>query len=273
MQLHVPPVNPAGGPAAAATAPASDAPASASGSSTAEPATARPASTILMLAALPPLAPRLPAEGHKVRVGAPAGSGDALLLAQLAAAVIGQKRLLAVVAADALGAQRIADELPWFAPELRVSLLPDWETLPYDQFSPHQDLVSQRLATLHHVSRGECDVLVVAATTALYRLAPPEYLAAFTFFLKQGTQLDVDALRAQLALAGYQHVTQVVSPGEFSVRGGLIDLFPMGSALPYRLDLFGDDIESIKTFDVDTQRTLYPVPDVRLLPAREFPLD
>jgi len=273
MQLHVPPVNPAGEPAAAATAPASDAPASASGSSTAEPATARPASTILMLAALPPLAPRLPAEGHKVRVGAPAGSGDALLLAQLAAAVIGQKRLLAVVAADALGAQRIADELPWFAPELRVSLLPDWETLPYDQFSPHQDLVSQRLATLHHVSRGECDVLVVAATTALYRLAPPEYLAAFTFFLKQGPQLDVDALRAQLALAGYQHVTQVVSPGEFSVRGGLIDLFPMGSALPYRLDLFGDDIESIKTFDVDTQRTLYPVPDVRLLPAREFPLD
>ena len=99
------------------------------------------------------------------------------------------------------------------------------------------------------------------------------YLAAFTFFLKQGTRLDVDALRAQLALAGYQHVTQVVSPGEFSVRGGLIDLFPMGSALPYRLDLFDDDIESIRTFDVDTQRTLYPVPDVRLLPAREFPLD
>ena len=123
------------------------------------------------------------------------------------------------------------------------------------------------------MSHGECDVLVVAATTALYRLAPPEYLAAFTFFLKQGTRLDVEALRAQLALAGYQHVTQVVSPGEFSVRGGLIDLFPMGSPLPYRLDLFDDDIESIKTFDVDTQRTLYPVPNVRLLPAREFPLD
>ena len=183
------------------------------------------------------------------------------------------KRLLAVVASDALAAQRLADELPWFAPGLDVALLPDWETLPYDHFSPHQDLVSQRLATLHHVSRGECNVLVVAATTALYRLAPPDYLAAFTFFLKQGTRLDVDALRAQLALAGYQHVTQVVSPGEFSVRGGLIDLFPMGSPLPYRLDLFDDDIESIRTFDVDTQRTLYPVPNVRLLPAREFPLD
>jgi len=96
-------------------------------------------------------------------------------------------------------------------------VLPDWETLPYDHFSPHQDLVSERLATLYRVARGECDVLVVAATTALYRFAPPSYLAAFTFFLKQGTRLDVEALRAQLALAGYQHVTQVVSPGEFSI--------------------------------------------------------
>src|SRR5207302_7656749 len=98
-------------------------------------------------------------------------------------------------------------------------------------------------------------------------------LAAFTFFLSQGEKLDVDALRSQLALGGYQHVTQVVSPGEFSVRGGLIDLFPMGSALPYRIDLFDEEIESIKSFDVDSQRTLYPVPNVRLLPAREFPQD
>jgi transcription-repair coupling factor (superfamily II helicase) len=181
--------------------------------------------------------------------------------------------MLAVVTENAFSAQRLADEIAWLAPGLRVALLPDWETLPYDHFSPHQDLVSERLATLYRVSRGECDLLVVAATTALYRLAPPSYLAAFTFFLQQGEELDVSALRAQLALAGYQNVTQVVSPGEFSIRGGLIDLFPMGSALPYRLDLFGDDIETIKTFDVDTQRTLYPVREVRLLPAREFPLD
>src|SRR5204863_3348263 len=143
----------------------------------------------------------------------------------------------------------------------------------YDHFSPHQDLVSERLATLYRASRGECDVLLVAATTALYRLAPPPYLAAFTFFLSQGEKLDVDALRSQLALGGYQHVTQVVAAGEFSVRGGLIDLFPMGSALPYRIDLFDEEIESIKSFDVDSQRTLYPVPNVRLLPAREFPQD
>jgi len=201
------------------------------------------------------------------------GSADALALARLGLDCARAKRLLVVVAADALAAQRLADEIPWFAPPLSVALLPDWETLPYDQFSPHQDLVSERLASLYRVSRGECDVLVVAATTSLYRLAPPSYLAAFTFFLKQGTRLDVEALRAQLALAGYQHVTQVVSPGEFSIRGGLIDLYAMGSVLPYRIDLFGDDIESIKTFDVDTQRTLYPVPEVRLLPAREFPMD
>ena len=269
--MHVPPVNIAVGPVAAEVA--SDVPAFASGSNAAAPATSLLAATTSVLAALPQLGPRLPAAGQKSRGEVHSGSSDALAIAQLAAQCSSEKRLLAVICSDALGAQRLADEIPWFAPGLSVAMLPDWETLPYDHFSPHQDLVSQRLATLYRVSRAECDVLVVAATTALYRLAPPDYLAAFTFFLKQGTRLDVNALRAQLALAGYQHVTQVVSPGEFSVRGGLIDLFPMGSALPYRLDLFDDDIESIRTFDVDTQRTLYPVPDVRLLPAREFPQD
>ncbi len=239
----------------------------------AAPPTRKPAANADVVAALPALAPRPPDAGRRARADAAAGSADALALAQCALQCRQQKRLLAIVAADALSAQRIADEIPWLAPDLRVAVLPDWETLPYDQFSPHQDLVSERLATLYRVTRGECDVLVVAATTALYRLAPPSYLAAFTFFLKQGTRLDVDALRSQLALAGYTHVTQVVSPGEFSIRGGLIDLFAMGSVLPFRIDLFDNDIESIKTFDVDSQRTLYPVPEIRLLPAREFPLD
>ncbi len=114
---------------------------------------------------------------------------------------------------------------------------------------------------------------MVPAQTALVRLCPPAYLAGRTFFLEQGKRLDVDALRTQLAVAGYHHVTQVVAPGEFCVRGGLIDLFPAGSQLPYRLDLDDDVIETIRTFDVDTQRTLYSVKDVRMLPAREFPLD
>ncbi len=221
----------------------------------------------------PPLIDGLPDAGRRLQAGPFAGSSDALALAELARRHAHGGRLLAVIVADPLSAQRLTEEIPWFAPGLRVALLPDWETLPYDHFSPHQDLVSERLATLYRISRGDCDVLVVAATTALYRLPPPAYLAAFTFFLAQGEELDVDRLRGQLALAGYTHVTQVVSPGEFSIRGGLIDLFPMGSAVPYRIDLFDNEIETIKTFDVDTQRTLYPVTNVRLLPAREFPLD
>ena len=223
-------------------------------------------------AGLPPLVPVLPSPGQRTALAPLAGSADALAIAEIATAQSASRRTVAVICADALSAQRLSDEIAWFAPALRVAAFPDWETLPYDHFSPHQDLVSERLATLYHLARGECDVVIVTASTALYRLVPASYLAARTFFLSQGARLDLPALREQLALAGYQHVTQVVAPGEFSVRGGLIDLFPTGSTLPYRLDLFGDDIESIKTFDVDTQRTLYPMRDVRLLPARAFPL-
>jgi transcription-repair coupling factor (superfamily II helicase) len=197
------------------------------------------------------------------------GSSDALALAQYAK----KSSPLAVIAANALEAQRLVEEIPFFAPELRVHLLPDWETLPYDHFSPHQDLVSERLATLHHIRSQSFDVVVVPITTALYPLPPVEYLAAFTFFLKRGQKLDINKLREQMTFAGYNHVQQVLTPGEYCVRGGLIDLFPMGCVLPYRIDLFDDEIETINTFDVDTQRTLYPVPEIRLLPAREFPLD
>ena len=197
------------------------------------------------------------------------GSSDALAIAQLA----DKNSLLAVIAANAQEAQRLVEEIPFFDPELRVHLLPDWETLPYDHFSPHQDLISERLATLHHVRSQSCDVLVVPVATSLYPLPPVEYLAAFTFFLKRGEKLDVARLREQMAFAGYSHVQQVLSPGEYCVRGGIIDLFAMGSVLPYRIDLFDDEIETIATFDVDTQRSLYPVPEIRLLPAREFPLD
>ena len=210
-----------------------------------------------------------PSPGGRLALPPLAGSADALAIAQLASR--GQPLLL--VTANPLDAQRLQDELKWFAPALSSHLLPDWETLPYDSFSPHQDLISERLATLYAVSRGEADVVLVPAATALYRMAPPGFLAAYTFFLKQGERLDVDRLRTQMAVAGYTHVTQVVSPGEFSVRGGLIDLFPMGAALPFRIDLFDDEVESIKTFDPDTQRTVFPVPEIRMLPAREFPLD
>jgi transcription-repair coupling factor (superfamily II helicase) len=116
-------------------------------------------------------------------------------------------------------------------------------------------------------------VVLLPATTALYRLAPPGFMAGYTFHFKQKQKLDEAALKRQLTLAGYSHVSQVVSPGEYAVRGGLIDLYPMGSPVPYRVDLFDDEIDSIRTFDPDSQRSLYPVPEVRLLPGREFPMD
>ena len=197
------------------------------------------------------------------------GSSDALALAQLAET----KSPLVVIAASALDAQRLKEEIPFFSPKLRVHLLPDWETLPYDHFSPHQDLVSERLATLHHIRSHACDIVIVPITTALYPLPPVEHLAAYTFFLKRNEKLNLTQLREQLTFAGYNHVQQVLTPGEYCVRGGIIDLFAMGSVLPYRIDLFDDEIETIATFDVDTQRTLYPVPEIRLLPAREFPMD
>ncbi|HMG60311.1 MAG TPA: transcription-repair coupling factor, partial [Burkholderiales bacterium] len=197
------------------------------------------------------------------------GSSDALALARLSQG----SRPAVVFCAQATEAQRLKDEIAWFAPQLSVLLLPDWETLPYDHFSPHHDLVSERLATLYRIMREDFDVAIVPAATALTRLGPPSFLAAHSFFLKAGETIELDALRAQLTLAGYSHVTQVVAPGEYCVRGGLVDLFPMGSALPYRLDLIDEEIESIRSFDPDSQRTVYKVPEIRLLPAREFPMD
>ena len=215
--------------------------------------------------------------GKRYTLPQPAGSADALLLAQLGLREKAAGRLTAIVTADAATAQRLLDELAFFAPALRCALFPDWETLPYDTFSPHQDLISERLATLWRISQHDketgADVVIVPATTALYRLAPPSFLAGYTFHFKVKQKLDEAKLKSQLTLAGYTHVSQVVSPGEYAVRGGLIDLFPMGSAVPYRVDLFDDEIDSIRTFDPDSQRSLYPVPEVRLLPGREFPMD
>ncbi|MEW9900157.1 transcription-repair coupling factor [Chitinivorax sp. PXF-14] len=210
-----------------------------------------------------------PKPGLKTLLPAAHGSADAWQLKS----VLASHAPLLIVTETGQDAQRLLHELRYFSPQSRVLQLPDWETLPYDHFSPHQDLISERLATLWQVRSGQFDALIVPASTALMRLPPVEYLAAHTFFLKAKEKVDLDALRAQMTLAGYQHVTQVYSPGEYSVRGGLIDLFPMGSTLPYRIDLFDDEIETIRTFDVDSQRSIYPVREIRLLPAREFPLD
>ena len=203
----------------------------------------------------------------------PPGSADAALLAALVAREKAQGRRVSLICANAFDAQRLLEEMQFFQPDLACVLFPDWETLPYDGFSPHQDLISERLATLWRISQGLADVVLMPATTALYRLAPPAFLAAYTFHFKVKQRLDDAQLKQQLTMAGYSHVSQVVSPGEYTVRGGLIDLFPMGSLVPYRVDLFDNEIDSIRTFDPDTQRSLYPVPEVRLLPGREFPMD
>ena len=228
-------------------------------------------------------APQHPMDLPKLTVGKrftlprPPGSADAMLLARLGQQQKAAGKPMTVVTADANDAQRLMDEITFFAPTLRCALFPDWETLPYDTFSPHQDLISERLATLWRISQRDkdtgADVVIVPATTALYRLAPPSFLAGYTFEFKVKQKLNEAKLKAQLTLAGYSHVTQVVSPGEYAVRGGLIDLFPMGSLVPFRVDLFDDEIDSIRTFDPDSQRSLYPVPEVRLLPGREFPMD
>lgn len=215
----------------------------------------------------------LPKQGKVEKVSIPHKGHDSLQLATLAKALKQKNQLLVVVTASGFDAQRLLEEMPFYAPDLSLHLLPDWETLPYDQFSPHPDLISERLTTLYHLSQNACDVILLPVTTALIQFSPKAYLNANTFMFKKGQSLDLEALRRQCAEAGYHHVTQVLGHGEFSVRGGLVDLFPMGSALPYRIDLFDDEIESIRTFDVDTQRSLYPVPEIRLLPAREFPLD
>ena len=199
----------------------------------------------------------------------PHGSADAYFLAKRAA----NGSPLFVLTASAQDAERLTVEIAFFQPKLRVHRLPDWETLPYDHFSPHPDLVSERLATLYHFSQAQFDVGIVPVTTAMTRLCPREYLAGHSFFVRIKSRLNLERLRSDLTLAGYTNTTQVMAPGEFAVRGGLIDLFPMGSTVPYRVDLFGDEVDQIRTFDVDTQRSIYPVNEIRLLPAREFPLD
>ena len=221
------------------------------------------------------LVPPIPAPraGQRFTFSGLIGSADAALLAQSAIRYRNDFSVMVVFCAQAQEAQRLSEEIPSFAPQLKVRLLPDWEILPYDHFSPHQDLVSERLATLYELLNGSCDIVLVPVTTVLQRLGPPQFLSGHTFFFRQNDKLNEAALKLQLQQAGYDPVSAVMRPGEYSIRGGLIDLYPMGSSLPYRLDLFGDEIEQIRAFDPDTQRSLYPVKEVRILPGHEFPFD
>ncbi|MEX6665130.1 transcription-repair coupling factor [Pseudomonas sp. W2-17] len=213
--------------------------------------------------------PILPAAAGKQHWGNLPGAALSLAIAEAASAA---KRFTLLLTADSQSAERLEQELKFFAPDLPVLHFPDWETLPYDLFSPHQDIISQRIASLYRLPELVHGVLVVPITTALHRLAPTSFLLGSSLVLDVGQKLDVDAMRTRLEASGYRYVDTVYEHGEFTVRGALIDLFPMGSKLPYRIDLFDDEIETLRTFEPETQRSIDKVDSVRLLPAKEFPL-
>ncbi|WP_312916224.1 transcription-repair coupling factor [Stutzerimonas chloritidismutans] len=213
--------------------------------------------------------PPLPAASGKQHWGNLPGAALSLAIAEAAS---NAKRFTLLLTADSQSAERLQEELAFFAPQLAVLHFPDWETLPYDIFSPHQDIVSQRIAALYQLPELSHGVLVVPITTALHRLAPKRFLLGSSLVLDVGQKLDVEQMRLRLEAAGYRCVDTVYEHGEFAVRGALIDLFPMGSPLPYRIDLFDDEIETLRTFDPENQRSIDKVESIRLLPAREFPL-
>ncbi|HWX70146.1 MAG TPA: transcription-repair coupling factor [Steroidobacteraceae bacterium] len=199
------------------------------------------------------------------------GSAAALALAEAARA---DHRLYVLIADGARELERFSSELRFFTSgKLPLLRLPDWEVLPYDLFSPHPDIISERLQTLYELPHTRSGCLIVTADTLLQRLPPRQYVQGRAFDLLKGQPLAIESFRDRLIEAGYASVSQVVSPGEFAVRGSLLDVFPMGAATPLRIDLFDDEIEAIRRFDPDTQRSLDTLPSVRLLPAREVPLD
>ena len=181
---------------------------------------------------------------------------------------------LLVVTRNAEAAEQLEDELRFYARsgQLPVYSFPDWECLPYDVFSPHQGLIAKRLETLYKLPNLARGVVLVAASTALYRLPPRDYVERHSLLLDIGDEIPIERFRQQLSANGYRSVSQVVEPGEFAVRGGLIDLFPVGTPHPFRIELFGDTVESIHAFNPDTQRSGKSLSTIQLLPAREYPL-
>ncbi len=211
-------------------------------------------------------------KGERFYQTKPPGSGDAWIIAELARKR-GNLAPLAVFVSDPLDVQRLYNELAIFAPELCIRNFPDWETLPYDDFSPHKDLISERLSTLYRLIFKEIDILLISINTALQRLIPTNFLNDYTFYFRTGDTIDLRTFRDKLTRISYSQVTRVSNPGEYCFRGGLIDLFPIGVTHPYRIDLIDNEIDSIHTFNVNTQRSLNEVGKIRLLPSSEFPMD
>jgi len=227
---------------------------------------------IFFVSIVPLLNPRLPSPAAPlIRWGRLYGSAPALCIAEAAAAASGP---VIVIATNSREAETLTDEVAFFAGStLEVHVFPDLETLPYDAFSAHPDITSARLAALAELPRARRGVWIVAVDTLMQRLSPRSYIEAYSLKVHVGEQLDLDALRAQLAAAGYAAVTQVVAHGEFAVRGSLLDVFPMGSQTPYRIDLLDRDVDSIRRFDPESQRSGDKLERIELLPARETPLN
>lgn len=218
-----------------------------------------------------PLQPNCPSKAAERRFwGDLHGASQALAIASAAS---NQKGLTLVVTCDPNTALRLEDEIRFFASDLPVLHFPDWEILPYDVFSPHQDIVSQRIATLSQLSDLQQGVLILPISTLLHRLPPANFYQGQSFALDIGANFDVDATRLKLEAAGYHCVDTVYEHGEFAVRGSIMDIFPMGQEMPFRIELFDDEIETLRTFDPDSQRTVDKVDSIRILPAREFPLN
>ncbi|WP_058836538.1 transcription-repair coupling factor [Luteimonas abyssi] len=218
--------------------------------------------------------PPLPRRGQQRAFWRAPAATSALAWALLRAADTHGRPLL-VVARDNPHAHQLEADLHTLGAHLDVPVLvfPDWETLPYDQFSPHPEIVSQRLATLNRLPQLDRGLVVVPVQTLMQRLPPVSYIAGQTFDMRVGQRLDLDAEKRRLEAAGYRHVPQVLDPGDFAVRGGLLDVFPMGAEAPYRIELFDQDIETIRSFDPESQRSLDKVDAIRMLPGREVPLD
>lgn len=197
-------------------------------------------------------------------------SATGLLIAQAACQ---SNRVTLVIAKDSDSAATLESEIRFFAPaDLEILPFPDWETLPYDSFSPHQDITSTRISTLKRLSQVHKGVVIVPVSTLLHRIVPAAFLHAHSLVLDTGQQLNLEQLRSDLTDAGYRAAETVYEHGEFAIRGAIIDLFPMGTPLPFRVDLFDDEIDTLRTFDPETQRSIEQVEQIRLLPAREIPL-
>ncbi len=214
--------------------------------------------------------------GSRTALGPAHGSGAARLLVELAEKTPFQL----VITPDTQTANSLSRELRFYcrditgssSEELEVMLFPDWETLPYDNFSPHQDIISERLHALYHLPTASRGLLVVPISTLMHRLPPRDYVSGNSLVLETGQSLDVDAFRKNLLRTGYRSVDTVFEHGEFAQRGALLDVFPMGAKVPFRIDLLDDEVETLRTFDPETQRTLQKVQEIKLLPAREFSL-